>query len=85
MSEPVKVLICDDQNIPRLLFKMMIDNSGDYELAGELSRADDVIDFIASHDVDLCIMDILMQEGGSGLNAAAAVKDRFPDRNIVIN
>ncbi len=84
MSEPVKVLICDDQNIPRLLFKMMIDNSGDYELAGELSRADDVIDFIASHDVDLCIMDILMQEGGSGLNAAAAVKDRFPEVKIIV-
>ena len=84
MSEPVKVLICDDQNIPRLLFKMMIDNSGDYELAGELSRADDVIDFIASHDVDLCIMDIFMQEGGSGLNAAAAVKDRFPEVKIIV-
>ena len=50
MNKPFKVLICDDQNIPRLLFKMMIDNSGDYELAGELSKADDAIEFISSHD-----------------------------------
>ncbi|MCR5501575.1 MAG: response regulator transcription factor [Lachnospiraceae bacterium] len=84
MSKPFKVLICDDQNIPRLLFKMMIDHSSEYELVGELSRADDAIDFIFSHDVDLCITDVVMQEGGNGLNAAAAIKERFPEVKIIV-
>ena len=84
MGEPVKVLICDDQNIPRLLFKMMIDNSSDYELVGELSRADEAISFISSHDVDLCITDVVMQEGRNGLAAAAAIKERFPKVKIIV-
>lgn len=84
MDKPVKVLICDDQNIPRLLFKMMVENSADYELVGELSRADDAVDFISSHEVDLCITDVVMQEGGNGLNAAAAIKERFPDVKIIV-
>ena len=84
MSESVKVLICDDQNIPRLLFKMMVENSADYKLVGELSRADDAVDFISSHDVDLCITDVVMQEGGNGLNAAAAIKKRFPEVKIIV-
>lgn len=84
MNKPVKVLICDDQNIPRLLFKMMIDNSGDYELAGELSRADDAIDFISSHEVDLCITDVVMQEGRNGLAAAASIKERFPEVKVIV-
>lgn len=84
MDKPVKVLICDDQNIPRLLFKMMVENSADYELVGELSRADDAVDFIYSHEVDLCITDVVMQEGGNGLNAAAAIKERFPDVKIIV-
>ena len=84
MDKPVKVLICDDQNIPRLLFKMMVENSADYVLVGELSRADDAVDFISSHEVDLCITDVVMQEGGNGLNAAAAIKERFPDVKIIV-
>ena len=84
MSKLAKVLICDDQNIPRLLFKMMIDNSRDYELVGELSRADDAMRFISVHDVDLCIMDIVMREGGNGLSAAAAIKARFPEVKIIV-
>ncbi len=84
MSEPVKVLIIDDQNIPRLLFKMMVDNSQDYELVGELSRADEAIDFISSHDVDLCITDVVMQEGRNGLSVAAAIKERFPEVKIIV-
>ena len=84
MDKPVKVLICDDQNIPRLLFKMMVEKSADYELVGELSRADDAVDFISSHEVDLCITDVVMQEGGNGLNAAAAIKERFPDVKIIV-
>lgn len=84
MSEPVKVLIIDDQNIPRLLFKMMIEKSLDYELVGELSRADDAIDFISTHDVDLCITDVVMQEGRNGLSVAAAIKEKFPDVKIIV-
>ena len=84
MDKPVRVLICDDQNIPRLLFKMMVENSADYELVGELSRADDAVGFISSHEVDLCITDVVMQEGGNGLNAAAAIKERFPDVKIIV-
>ncbi len=84
MGKPFKVLICDDQNIPRLLFKMMVDNSNDYELVGELSKADDAPQFISTHDVDLCITDVVMQEGGNGLSAAAAIKERFPEVRIIV-
>ncbi len=84
MSKPVRVLICDDQNIPRLLFKMMIDHSEDYELVGELSRADDAVSYIAAHDVDLCITDVVMREGEDGLSAAAAIKEKFPGVKIIV-
>ena len=84
MSKVAKVLICDDQNIPRLLFRMMIDSSKDYKLVGELSRADEALPFIASHDVDLCIMDIVMQEGADGLSVAAAIKESYPNVKIIV-
>ncbi|MCR5232595.1 MAG: response regulator transcription factor [Lachnospiraceae bacterium] len=84
MNRPVNVLICDDQNIPRLLFKMMIDNSDRYRLAGELSVADDAVDFISQHEVDLCIIDVVMQKGSNGLKAAGDIKKKYPGVRIIV-
>lgn len=78
-----KVLVVDDQLMVRQLFQIHIENSEKYELVGAISSAAQAEEFIRRNAVDLIIMDILMNDGSNGLDAAAAVKKIRPQTKII--
>ena len=69
-----RVMIVDDQYIPRQLFEMYVKTSENYELVYSVETAAFSDTYILSGNVDLIIMDILMQDGSNGLKAAEKIK-----------
>ena len=78
-----KVMIVDDQNISRKMFSMYIENSGRYELVHAVESAMFADTYVLNRDIDLVLMDILMGDGSSGLEAAAKIKKIKPEIKII--
>jgi DNA-binding NarL/FixJ family response regulator len=79
-----RVLIVEDQEMPRQLFEAIIAGSGRYELVKSI-RSADMADLVCGYcRVDLILMDVLTELGASGLNAAGRIKKKFPAIRIII-
>ncbi|EXM38258.1 response regulator transcription factor [Ruminococcus albus] len=81
--EKYRVMIVDDQSISRHLFEMYVNNSPKYELVFSLSSASAADVYILRHEVDLILMDILMNDGSNGLEAAEKIKKLRSDIKII--
>lgn len=79
----VKVMIVDDQAMSRHLFELYVQNSEKYELSFSLSSASAAEVYFLKHSVDLILMDILMNDGSNGLDAAKRIKERYPSVKII--
>ena len=85
MSEPVRVIIADDELISRGYMEMFIQPSPRYEIAASLPRAQDVVDWCRKNGpADLAVMDIMMKSGMDGLTAAGILKKEFPGMKIIM-
>ena len=78
-----KVMIVDDQFISRQLFEMYVKSSESYEVVYSIESAAFADAFVLKHSVDLVLMDILMNDGSNGLDAAARIKKNCPDIKII--
>ena len=81
---PYKVLIVDDQNVPRQLFESYIAGSNRYELAASVDTAKVADAYCAGCRVDLVLMDVVMSDGSNGLDAAARIKAAYPRIKVII-
>jgi len=79
-----RVLIIDDQLIARSYFEMRIQASPKYEVVCSLNSAEDAPEYCRSHPVDLVIMDVVMQRGMTGLDAAEVIKAEHPKVRVII-
>ena len=79
----VKVMIVDDQAMSRHLFELYVQNSEKYELSFSLSSASVAEVYFLKYSVDLILMDILMNDGSNGLDAAKRIKERYPSVKII--
>ncbi|MBR6408326.1 MAG: response regulator transcription factor [Clostridia bacterium] len=78
------VLVVDDQNIPRRLFEMIVRESDRYNLLFALESAAVAPIYCARYRVDLVIMDIVMNDGSNGLDAAERIKKDYPSTKVLI-
>lgn len=78
-----RVLIVDDQYVPRQMFTMYIEKSDKYEIASCINSANFAPTYVLNGDVDLVIMDILMSDGSNGLVAAEKIKELRPEIKII--
>lgn len=79
-----KVLICEDQYLIRQLFSLIVTGSDNYTVVKELQTAYPAAEYCRENDVDLVIMDIVMQDGSNGLNAAEQIKKDNKDIKVLI-
>jgi two-component system vancomycin resistance associated response regulator VraR len=79
-----KVLIVDDQIISRQLFESFVAASDRYELAASVETAKYADIYCAGGKVDLVIMDVVMNDGSNGLDAAARIKESYPWTKIIV-
>ena len=78
-----KIMIVDDQFVSRELFKLYIEQSPDYEVLYCIDTAMFADTYVLKAPLDLVIMDILMNDGSNGLDAAEKIKKLKPEVKIV--
>lgn len=78
-----KVMIVDDQSISRQLFELYVKNSDSYELTFSIESAGVADVYLLRNHVDLILMDILMNDGSNGIEAAARIKKEYPEIKII--
>ncbi len=84
MSERIRVVVADDQNISRGFFEMYVRASERYELAASLRTAEEAAEYLDDHEAELLILDVMMQEGIDGITAAERIKRKPPEVRIIL-
>jgi len=81
---PHSVIVVEDQAMPRQLFASFVEASAEFTLAKAFDTADSAVAYCEEHDVDLVLMDVVMRQGMSGLEAAERIKAEKPNAKIII-
>lgn len=79
-----KVMIVEDQTMPRELFELRIQASERFEVALSIDNAALADVYCLRFPVDLILMDVVTRGGESGLDAAERIKRTFPQMKIII-
>ena len=78
-----KIMIVDDQFVSREMFKLYISQCPDYEVVYCVDTAMFADTYVLNAKLNLVIMDILMQDGSNGLDAAEKIKKLKPELKII--
>lgn len=79
-----RVMIVEDQAMPRTLFEMIINDTPDFELAYSIKSSNLALLYCEKGDIDLILMDVCTDMDASGLEAAERIKSKFPEIKIII-
>jgi DNA-binding NarL/FixJ family response regulator len=63
---------------------MYVRASTRYVLAASLRTAQEAVEYADSHEADLLILDVMMQDGIDGLTAADRIKQKHPGLKIIL-
>ena len=78
------VMIVEDQQMPKALFSHFVESSDKFYLQVAIENAS-VADIVCTRTpVDLILMDVVTENGESGLEAAEKIKAKFPRIRIII-
>ena len=80
-----KILIVEDQRMPRENMERMIAESGRYESAGSISDAGLALARCCRIPVDLILMDVCTAGNRDGIEAAAEIKAEYQNHYCNIN
>ena len=79
-----KVLLVDDDPFARQLIEMFISKSENYEFDGSLISASFAEAYVTKRKVDLILMDVCTAMNANGIDAAEAIKKKYPDIKIIV-
>ena len=78
------VMIVEDQQMPKMLFSQFVSSSDHFTLVCAIENAALAEVICLRHPVDLILMDVVTENGVSGLDAAARIREKFPQIRIII-
>ena len=81
---PYRVLVVEDQMMPKQLFEIYIKESKEFEFVASLSDASLALTFCKAQNIDLILMDVMTAHDSSGLDASSEIKKAFPNIKIII-
>ncbi|MDQ3094506.1 MAG: response regulator transcription factor [Actinomycetota bacterium] len=82
-SEPIRVVVVDDQELFRRGLVMLLSVENDIQVVGEASDGDAATDLAAAVVPDVVLLDVRMPKR-SGNEACAAIKEVAPTANIIM-
>lgn len=65
---PIRVLLVDDSLVARTVLARLLDGRPEFEIAGAAPTADQAIQFLTTHEIDIVVLDVEMP-GKDGLTA----------------
>ena len=83
MSDPIRILIVEDQFFFRLALHSIIDTRQDMTVVGEAANGRTAIDLHSGCRPDLTIMDLRLPDG-SGIKAIETIRHRDPKAPILV-
>ena len=81
---PARVLLADDQKVMRMLVENILAASDAYTLVASLENTKGADVLCREQNIDLALLDIVFADGGSGLDAARAIKTVSPRTKVVM-
>src|SRR5690349_4895296 len=83
MTEPIRLLLVDDQALIRVGFRMVLDAEADMVVVGEAAGGPDAIAQATELRPDMVLMDIRMP-GLDGIAATAAIVREHPQTRVLV-
>ena len=79
----MRLVLCDDNRIFCEALAVALEARGHQALA-IATTADESVAAVARHQPDACLLDLRFDDGGDGLEAARAIRDRCPDTAVLV-
>jgi len=83
MSEPIRILLVDDQRLMREGLRILLEFELDLEIAGEAGDGQAALDAYAELQPDVVLMDVRMP-GMDGVEATWRLRERWPTARVII-
>lgn len=82
MTEPIRVIIVDDESLVRAALRVFLDSAEGFDLVGEADNGIDAIALVRSTQPDVVLMDVQMPKM-DGIEATQRLTREFPGIKIV--
>ena len=79
-----RVMVVEDQAMPRQLFEAFISMSENYTLVHSIKNADMADIYCEKSEIDLILMDVCTELNSNGLDAAERIKQKHPKIKIIV-
>jgi two-component system response regulator DesR len=83
MTEPIRVLLAEDQGMMRGALALLLNLEDDIEVVAQVGAGDRIVPEALAVRPDIALLDIELP-GRSGLDAAAELRERLPDCKVLI-
>lgn len=84
MSEPIRLLLADDQALVRGALAALLGLEHDLVVVAEVERGDEVLDAVRQHDVDVALLDVEMP-GLDGIGVVEQLTAHAPSvRSLIV-
>ena len=82
-EQTIRIVLADDHEVVRTGLRMLLDSQPDFEVVAEASDADSARRYVLGHHPKVLVLDLNMP-GGSSLEAIPAMREEFPETQIVV-
>lgn len=83
MSDPIRILLVDDQQLIRMGFRMVLDAEADLAVVAEAGDGAEALRVVASEAVDVVLMDVRMPHM-DGIEATRQIVASHPSVKVVV-
>ena len=84
MSEPIRLLLADDQALVRGALAALLELETDLTVVAQVGRGDEVVDAARTHRAQVALLDVEMP-GVDGLTAARDLRQQYPQcRSLIV-
>jgi two-component system response regulator DesR len=84
MTEPIRLVLADDQALVRGALAALLDLEADLTVVAQVGRGDEVLDAVTASDAQVALLDVEMP-GMDGLTVASELRRRHPScRSLIV-